>query len=69
MDSSDRAMVWNAVDFSDEEPKNEQLAARFKTSDLASNFKKAVDAAAARFVPEASSASSKPSNKGNENGC
>ncbi|XP_031714302.1 E3 SUMO-protein ligase RanBP2 isoform X3 [Anarrhichthys ocellatus] len=36
---SDKSWVWNAIDYADEEPKPEQLAIRFKTSDEASLFK------------------------------
>ena len=36
---SDKSWVWNAIDYSDEEPKPEQLAIRFKTADEASLFK------------------------------
>ncbi|KAM6955460.1 E3 SUMO-protein ligase RanBP2 isoform 2-T2 [Lycodopsis pacificus] len=36
---SDKSWVWNAIDYADEEPKCEQLAIRFKTSDEASLFK------------------------------
>nr|XP_057937711.1 ranBP2-like and GRIP domain-containing protein 3 [Doryrhamphus excisus] len=36
---SDKSWVWNAIDYADEEPKPEQLAIRFKTTDEASLFK------------------------------
>ena len=36
---SDKSWVWNAIDYAYEEPKNEQLAIRFKTVDEASLFK------------------------------
>ncbi|KAK5861323.1 hypothetical protein PBY51_022730 [Eleginops maclovinus] len=36
---SDKSWVWNAIDYADEEPKTEQLAIRFKTTDEASLFK------------------------------
>lgn len=36
---SDKSWVWNAIDYSDEEPKPEHLAIRFKTVDEASLFK------------------------------
>ncbi|XP_077987463.1 E3 SUMO-protein ligase RanBP2-like [Glandiceps talaboti] len=36
---SDRSWVWNAMDFAGEEPQNEQLAIKFKTPELAMQFK------------------------------
>ncbi|XP_010781780.1 E3 SUMO-protein ligase RanBP2 isoform X2 [Notothenia coriiceps] len=36
---SDKSWVWNAIDYADEEPKTEQLAIRFKTTEEASLFK------------------------------
>uniref|UniRef100_A0ABM0GTA4 E3 SUMO-protein ligase RanBP2-like n=1 Tax=Saccoglossus kowalevskii TaxID=10224 RepID=A0ABM0GTA4_SACKO len=36
---SDRSWVWNALDASDGEPKPEQLAVKFKTPDVADEFK------------------------------
>ncbi|XP_056279589.1 E3 SUMO-protein ligase RanBP2 isoform X2 [Pseudoliparis swirei] len=36
---SDKSWVWNAIDYADEEPKPEQLAIRFKTTDEALLFK------------------------------
>nr|CAB3265551.1 RANBP2-like and GRIP domain-containing protein 5/6 [Phallusia mammillata] len=53
METSERALVWTAFDFADGESKNEQLAARFKTSEVANKFKNVVS-------KEASKASSAP---------
>ena len=41
--SSDKAWQWSAVDFSEGEVVNELFAVRFKTADLANNWKKVVD--------------------------
>ena len=42
--SSDRSWVWNALDFSDGDPRPEQLAVRFKSPALASRFKETFEA-------------------------
>ncbi|TSQ01575.1 E3 SUMO-protein ligase RanBP2 [Bagarius yarrelli] len=39
LSGSDRAWVWSANDFSDGDPRLEQLAAKFKTPELAEEFK------------------------------
>ncbi|XP_041351862.1 ranBP2-like and GRIP domain-containing protein 4 isoform X2 [Gigantopelta aegis] len=39
MPSSDRAWCWTAMDFADESMKTEQFAVKFKTKDIAANFK------------------------------
>ena len=39
MSSSDKAWCWNAMDYSEGEMKREQLAAKFKNSDIAARFK------------------------------
>lgn len=39
MVSSDKAWVWNAMDFSEEEMKSEKLAVKFKNCDIAHKFK------------------------------
>ncbi|XP_070538551.1 E3 SUMO-protein ligase RanBP2-like [Ptychodera flava] len=36
---SDRSWVWNAMDFSEGEPNSEQLAVKFKTPEIANEFK------------------------------
>ena len=43
LSSSDKAWQWSAVDFSEGEVVNELFAVRFKTADLANNWKKVVD--------------------------
>ncbi|XP_072180133.1 E3 SUMO-protein ligase RanBP2-like [Diadema setosum] len=45
MSGSDRAWVWSAMDASEGEAVNEQLAIRFKTSDAAKDFKLAIEKA------------------------
>uniref|UniRef100_A0A8C7HX83 E3 SUMO-protein ligase RanBP2 n=1 Tax=Oncorhynchus kisutch TaxID=8019 RepID=A0A8C7HX83_ONCKI len=40
MNTSNQALVWTATDFSDGEGKVEQLAAKFKTAELAESFRK-----------------------------
>ncbi|XP_072571698.1 E3 SUMO-protein ligase RanBP2 isoform X2 [Paramormyrops kingsleyae] len=40
MSSSSNALVWTATDYSEENPKVEQLAAKFKNEELADTFKK-----------------------------
>ncbi|KAJ8030386.1 E3 SUMO-protein ligase RanBP2 [Holothuria leucospilota] len=42
---SERSWVWRAMDSSDGDPQNEQLAVRFKTEDAAREFKEVVDGA------------------------
>ncbi|KAJ8025190.1 E3 SUMO-protein ligase RanBP2 [Holothuria leucospilota] len=42
---SERSWVWQAMDSSDGDPQNEQLAVRFKTEDAAREFKEVVDEA------------------------
>ncbi|XP_060785155.1 E3 SUMO-protein ligase RanBP2 [Neoarius graeffei] len=44
LSGSDRAWVWLANDFSDDDPKLEQLAAKFKTPELAEEFKQKFEA-------------------------
>ncbi|XP_077972668.1 E3 SUMO-protein ligase RanBP2-like isoform X2 [Styela clava] len=39
MPKSDKAWIWHALDFSEEESKQEGFAIRFKTSELANSFK------------------------------
>ncbi|KAL4232099.1 E3 SUMO-protein ligase RanBP2 [Mactra antiquata] len=43
MSSSDRAWVWNAMDYADGEIKAEKFAIKFKTVDIAEKFKKAFE--------------------------
>ena len=47
MANNNKAWVWTANDFSDEEPAIEQLAARFQNLDAAQKFKDAFEAAKA----------------------
>ncbi|KAJ8031003.1 E3 SUMO-protein ligase RanBP2 [Holothuria leucospilota] len=42
---SERSWVWQAMDSSDGDPQNEQLAVRFKTEDAAREYKEVVDEA------------------------
>lgn len=56
--SSPLAWIWTATDYAEEEPTNESFAARFKTADIASQFKKAFDRSRERAV------SHSPSKKG-----
>lgn len=43
MQSSAKAFVWGAMNYTDEGPALEKLAARFKNEQLAAAFKKSVD--------------------------
>ncbi|CAL1276110.1 unnamed protein product [Larinioides sclopetarius] len=53
----DKSWSWTATDFSENEPSPELLAVRFKTSELADDFKKAIDDALKKmeFQPAISS--------------
>ncbi|XP_043242100.1 E3 SUMO-protein ligase RanBP2-like [Amphibalanus amphitrite] len=48
--SSDRAWVWSAMDYADEEPKAETFAVKFKTEALANEFKAAFEAAVQKLA-------------------
>lgn len=52
MSSSDKAWVWNAMDFSDGEMKSERLAVKFKTSDIADKFRKVFESSQADLDPK-----------------
>ena len=56
MMASDTAWVWVAVDFSEEEAKNEQLAVKFKHAEHAKAFRDAFEDAQ-RMLAEAEEAS------------
>lgn len=43
LSTSDRAWVWAGMNYADEEPAVEQLAVKFKSSDLAQEFKAHID--------------------------
>ena len=43
MTSTDRAWVWAGMNYAEEQPCIEQLAVKFKTPELAKNFKDTVD--------------------------
>jgi len=47
MAKNDKAWVWSAHDFSEEEPAIEKIAARFQNAELAKQFKDAFEAAKA----------------------
>ena len=57
MESSDKAWVWNALDFSDGEMKQEKMAIKFKTSDIAEKFRKAFEDSQAEMETEKKDAS------------
>lgn len=58
MENSDKAWVWNAADFSEEQIKTEQLAIRFKTQEIAVQFKEHFDKCVSLVDSAAHSASS-----------
>ncbi|XP_038051028.1 E3 SUMO-protein ligase RanBP2-like isoform X2 [Patiria miniata] len=43
LQSSDRSWVWHAIDYSEDEPSHEQLAIKFKTAELAHEFKRRLE--------------------------
>ncbi|XP_022791125.1 RANBP2-like and GRIP domain-containing protein 2 isoform X1 [Stylophora pistillata] len=69
--NSDKAWLWTTLaDFSEEEATAETLAARFRTSEVATKFKETFDSAAQLLVskPEKGLSSSKPENEDDETG-
>lgn len=61
---NDKSWSWTATDFSESEPSPELLAVRFKTSELAEEFKKAIDDALGKmydFQPPSDKPICKPS--------
>nr|XP_026691293.1 E3 SUMO-protein ligase RanBP2 [Ciona intestinalis] len=48
MANSDKAMIWFALDFAEDEPREEKLAAKFKTHEIAVNFRDTVNQEAAK---------------------
>lgn len=55
----DKSLQWAATDFSENEPKPEQLAVRFKTSETLTEFKNAVDDAIEQLSPSSVRSESK----------
>lgn len=43
MNTSDKAWVWAGMNYSEDETKLEQLAVKFKNTELAQAFKKCID--------------------------
>ncbi|XP_045064907.1 LOW QUALITY PROTEIN: E3 SUMO-protein ligase RanBP2-like [Coregonus clupeaformis] len=60
MNTSDQALVWTATDFSEGEGKVEQLAAKFKTAELAECFRKTFCECQSRMSQSEASALSSP---------
>ena len=58
--SSDKAWQWSAPDFSEGEVVNELLAVRFKTAELANDWKKVVDDCQSKLVESPAKSSSNP---------
>lgn len=52
--SDGKAWVWSAMDCSEGEPQHEKLSIRFKTADIANEFKAAFDSAKEKIVNESS---------------
>ncbi|XP_064615661.1 E3 SUMO-protein ligase RanBP2-like [Liolophura sinensis] len=65
MPSSSKSWCWNAVDYADEEVKNEQLAARFKNAEIAATFKKVFEECVEKIKaePEVTSSTDAPTAK------
>ncbi|XP_071511872.1 E3 SUMO-protein ligase RanBP2-like [Diadema antillarum] len=66
MSGSDRAWVWTAMDASEGEVVNEQLAVRFKTSDAARDFKLAIEKAKEDLEKSEKSGKANTATKGDE---
>ena len=63
LSSSDKAWQWSAPDFSEGEVVNELLAVKFKTAELANDWKKVVDDCLTKLVESPVKNTSKPENK------
>lgn len=55
----DKSLQWAATDFSDNEPKPEQLAVRFKTPETLAEFKNAIDDIMKQLMPSSVSSENK----------
>ena len=63
LSSSDKAWQWSAPDFSEGEVVNELLAVKFKTAELANDWKKVVDDCQTKLVESPAKSSSSLENK------